>query len=220
VPPGPKPLARKDAGAEQRRRILRVTADLIAKRGYADTTTELIVRRAKVGYGTFYKFFPDKEAAFLALFDETFDVSSKLIGAAFGDEADLRPWGERVAEAIRAFYEEIAADPPLWRACLVESLTAGPVMLGRQEMAIQQLGAILWPGREEAPEGIALPETLERTLAGGIVWFAHQRLIVGEAADELPKILPEAVQFALSPYLGEEAAVAIADRYDEPRVVA
>lgn len=220
MPPGPKPLARKDAGAEQRRRILRVTADLIAKRGYADTTTELIVRRAKVGYGTFYKFFPDKEEAFLALFDETFEASSKLVGEAYGGEGDPRPWGERVAEAIRAFYEAIAADPPLWRACLVEALTAGPAILARQELAIQQLGAILRPGRGEAPEGIALPQTLERTLAGGIVWFAHQRLIVGEAADELPRILPEAVQFALSPYLGEEAAVVIADRYDEPPVVA
>jgi hypothetical protein len=38
-----------------------VTADLVSKRGYSDTTTELIVRRAKVGYGTFYKFFADKK---------------------------------------------------------------------------------------------------------------------------------------------------------------
>jgi AcrR family transcriptional regulator len=67
VPPGKEPLARADAAADQRRRILRVTADIVAKRGYAGTSTDLIVRRAKVGYGTFYKFFADKEAAFLAL---------------------------------------------------------------------------------------------------------------------------------------------------------
>lgn len=220
MPPGPKPLARKDAGAAQRERILRVTAELIAKRGYADTTTELIVRRAKVGYGTFYKFFADKEAAFLALFDETFQTYSRLVADAYGDEADGRPWAERTAEAIRTFFEAIAADPPLWRACLVESLTAGPIVLARQEAAISQLGEILKPGRAESPESAELPDTLERTLAGGIVWIAHQRLIVGEAAEALPKLLPEAIQFVLSPYLGEEAAVAVANGYADGALTA
>ena len=101
MPPGPKPLARKDAGLAQRQRILRVTTELIAKRGYADTTTELIVRRAKVGYGTFYNHFPDKEAAFLALFDETIEANRRLIAEAYGSPDDGRPWAERVAEAIR-----------------------------------------------------------------------------------------------------------------------
>jgi AcrR family transcriptional regulator len=219
VPPGPKPLARKDASAAQRERILRITAELIAKRGYADTTTELIVRRAKVGYGTFYKFFADKEAAFLALFDETFEANSKLIAAAYGS-ADSGPWPDRVAEAIRTFYEAIAADPPLWRACLVESLTAGPMVLARQEAAIAQLAEILKPGRAETAEGAELPHTLERTLAGGIVWIAHQRLIVGEAAEALPALLPEAIQFVLSPYLGEEAAVTVANRYTDGALAA
>ncbi len=220
MPPGPKPLARKDASVAQRERILRITAELIAKRGYADTTTELIVRRAKVGYGTFYKFFDDKEAAFLALFDETFKTYSKLIAESFGPDGDGRPWAERIAEAIRTFYEAIAADPPLWRACLVESLTAGPVVLGRQEAAISRLAEILKPGRGESPESAELPPTLERTLAGGIIWIAHQRLIVGEAAEALPKLLPEAIQFVLSPYLGEEAAVAVANRYADGAVAA
>ena len=87
------------------------------------------------------------------------------------------------------------------------------MILARQEAAITLLGAILRPGRAESADSAELPDTLERTLAGGIVWIAHQRLIVGEAAEALPKLLPEAVQFALSPYMGEEAAVAVAGRY-------
>jgi AcrR family transcriptional regulator len=216
VPPGAQPLARDDVAAEQRRRILRITADLIAKRGYADTSTELIVRRAKVGYGTFYKFFADKEAAFVALFDETFDTNSVLIAEAYGAESDERPWGDRVAAAIGVFYEAIAGDPPLWRACLVESLTAGPRVLMRYEGAIQAMGAMLRQGRKLTPEAEALPETLEGTLVGGIVWIAYQRLIVGDAAEGLPKLLPEAIQFALSPYLGEKQAGVVAERHAEP----
>ena len=213
MPPGKQPLPRDDVAAEQRRRILRVTADLIAKRGYADTSTELIVRRARVGYGTFYKFFADKEEAFVALFDETFDTNSKLIAAAYGNGADDRPWGDRVTAAIATFYEAIAGDPPLWRACLVESLTAGPEVLMRYEGAIQAMGEMLKQGRREAPDADALPETLEGNLVGGIVWIAYQRLILGDAAEGLPRLLPEAVQFALSPYLGEKAAGDVAKRH-------
>jgi AcrR family transcriptional regulator len=207
-------VARADAAAEQRARILRVTAELIAKRGYSDTPTDLIVRRAHAGYGTFYKFFADKEAAFLALYDETFETHSERIAEAFGGSDDSRPWGDRVAAAIATFYATIASDPPLWKACLVESLTAGPEVLARYEDSIGQLGQLLRIGRREAKDADLLPDSLEGTLAGGIVWIAYQRLLLGEA-DKLPGLLPEAVQFSLSPYLGEKQAVAVARRNAE-----
>ena len=60
-------MSRDGAAADQRRRILEATADLVAEQGYQATTIEMIVRRAKVGYATFYKSFDDKEAVFLAL---------------------------------------------------------------------------------------------------------------------------------------------------------
>lgn len=205
VPPGEQPPARADAAAEQRRRILRVAADLIADRGYAGTSTDLLVRQARVGYATFYKFFPDKEAAFLALYDQTFEESSVKIAEAYGAEPDDRPWAERVAAAIRTFFTEISSDPPLWKTCLVESLTAGPQVLVRYEESIAQLAAAIKVGRREAPAA-ELPESLETILAGGIVWIAYQRLVAGTAAKELMGVVPDAIRFVLSPYLGEVAA--------------
>jgi AcrR family transcriptional regulator len=210
-PPGPAPVQRGAAATDQRRRILRVAADLVAKRGYADTSTDLIVRRAKVGYGTFYKFFPDKEAAFVALFDDTFERTSAVIADAYRPELEAGRWADGVAAALASFYREIASDPPLWRTCLVESLTAGPAILQRYEGAIGQLGALLKAGRQESSAAAGLPDSLESTLAGGIVWFAYQRLIVGEGG-ELMDSLPEAVRFALTPYIGERSAVTVASR--------
>jgi AcrR family transcriptional regulator len=189
---------------------MRITTELVAKRGYKDTTAELIVARAKVGYGTFYKYFPDKEAVFLALYEETYAAIVVEMTAAYGSD-DSAPWPERVAAAIRCFYEAIAADPPLWRACLVEALTAGSAMLERHEASIKALGAIFTPGRTLAKKTARLPATLENTVAGGVVWIAYQRLIVGEA-ERLPELVPEAVQFALSPYMGEAAAIAAAEQ--------
>lgn len=205
-------MASTDAAAEQRERILRVVAELIAKRGYADTSTDLIVSRAHVGYGTFYKFFADKEEAFLSLYEETFATTGQEIAAAYGDDGDPRPWVERISAAISTYYEAIAADPPLWRACLVEALTAGPDVLARHERSVRRLGGLLKPGRELSPDAAILPESLEDTIAGGIVWMAYQRLIVGEAGESLTALIPEAVQFALSPYIGEEKALEFSHR--------
>ena len=211
VPPGPRPIARGDAATEQRRRILRVTADLVAKRGYQGTTTELIVRRAKVGYGTFYKFFADKEACLLALFDETLQRASAELAAIYGSGGERTPWAERVAAVIEAFYAQIAADPAIARACLVESLTAGPKLLVRYDAELARLSQILKPGRREAEGAAILPDTLENTLTGGILWIPYQLLVTGEA-DQLPAKVPEAIQFALRPYLGDAAAIEVAQR--------
>jgi AcrR family transcriptional regulator len=209
VPSGQKPPAREEVAAEQRRHIMRVATELIAKRGYQGTTTELVVRRAKVGYATFYRYFPDKEACFMAVFDETFARSTEALAAVFHSGEPELPWAERVAATITALYRGIAADPILARACIVESLTAGPKIRAGYERALVQLGAIFEPGRMERPGGEALPPTLESTLAGGVLWIAYQLLIVNQAA-KLPERIPEAIQLALAPYLGEQAALAIA----------
>src|SRR5690554_3151891 len=82
-PPGPEPVSRDAAAADQRRRILRATAELIAERGYQETTMEEIVRRAKVGYATFYKHYADREAAFLALLDAAFDRTAGRVEDAY-----------------------------------------------------------------------------------------------------------------------------------------
>ena len=205
------PVSREGLSADQRRRILRATAVLVAKRGYHDTSTELIVRRARVGYTTFYKNFTDKEECFLTLFDTALQRSSAAVAEAFSGAAPERPWAERVAAALARLFELIAADPTTARACLVEALTAGPAVMAHYDRALRELGRILAPGRELAADGADLPPTLEDTLAGGVLWIAYERLIVGEG-QRLPAILPEAVQFVLRPYLGEEEAARAAGR--------
>jgi AcrR family transcriptional regulator len=208
VPPGPQPVSREASAEDQRRRILCATAELMAKRGYQETTTELIVRRAKVGYSTFYKQFGDKEGALTALFDLAAERGRAVVRDAFrGSEG---PWTERAALGIRALFEQIAAHPTIARVCLVEALTAGPVLVARYEEVLVSFEPMLRPGRDLNPRGEQLPQSLEGTLAGGILWLAYQRLILGEA-EKLLELLPEAVEFVLSPYVGEDEAVRTAD---------
>lgn len=196
-------MSRTEAAADQRRRILEATADLVAEHGYQGATIETIVRQAKVGYATFYKNFDDKEGCFLALLDGAAGRAEKRMWeAAEAEEA----WPEAVAAAVRTLFELIVAEPVLARVCLVESLTAGPKAVARYEAALRSAVPMLVPGRQLKPRKAELPATLEDTLAGGVLWIAYQRLIVGEA-DRLPQLLPEALEFVLSPYMGEEEAV-------------
>jgi AcrR family transcriptional regulator len=206
-------MSREASVEDQRRRILRATAELMAKRGYQGTTTELIVRRAKVGYATFYKQFGDKEGALATLFDLAAEQGREAVSRAYSETDG--PWAEKVAAAIRLLFEQIAAHPTVARVCLVEALTAGPLMVARYEQALTSFEPILQPGRELNPRGSELPRSLEKTLAGGLLWLAYQRLVVGEAA-KLLELLPEAVEFVLSPYVGEAEAVRTADEFARP----
>ena len=202
-PPGPEPVSRDAAAADQRRRILAATAESIAERGYQETTMEEIVRRAKVGYKTFYKHYPDKEAAFLALLDAAAERTVSRVEAAYKREEG--PWADRVGAALGVLFAEVAAHPAAARAVLVEALAAGPEAAAKHEAALKRLAPLLRPGRELNPRQAELPESLEETLAGGIVWVLGQRLIGGEAA-KLRGLLPETLEFVLRPYVGEDEA--------------
>jgi AcrR family transcriptional regulator len=196
-------MSRDAAGADQRRRILEATAGLVAEKGYQETTMEDIVRRAKVGYATFYKHFADKEAAFLALLDAAIERSSGRVEDAYKREEG--PWADRVGAALGTLFEDVSAHPAAARAVLVEALTAGPEAAARHEQALKRLAPLLRPGRELNPRQAELPGTLEETLAGGVVWVLGQRLLAGEAA-KLRGLLPETLEFILRPYLGEDEA--------------
>jgi AcrR family transcriptional regulator len=200
-------VSREEAPADQRRRILRSTAELVAKRGFQGTTAELIVRRARVGYTTFYKHFADKEECLLALFEETTGRVEATLREVY--EQEPGDWPSKAAAVLRTLFALIAADPVVAKACLVETLSAGPAAVAAYEAALKSFAPMLRPGRALNPRGDRLPATLEDTIAGGVLWVAYQRLIVGEAG-KLEGLLPETVEFVLTPYVGEELAVRFA----------
>lgn len=211
MPPGPRPVTREQIPIDQRERIIDAAASLIAKRGFHNTTIELIVRRAKVGYATFYRNFADKEELFLAVFDFAGAEVRRQVVEAVVTEADA-PWADRVAAGLRAVYLLISENPVYARVCLVESLSAGAGGAARYEQALRNFDPLLRPGRKLRPANAELPETLESTLVGGVFWIAYQRLLASEA-DRLMELLPEAIELVLSPYIGEAEAVEVAERF-------
>lgn len=207
LPESAQDLTRGKLDEEQRRRIRRATGELVAKRGYAGVTLELIVKRAKYSYKTFYKHYANKEEAFADLFDHALASTEARVAEALAD-TELA-WPQQVAVAIRAFFESILDEPLIARACLVEGPTAGPAILARYERIATAFVPILERGREYNPEAKALPKTIEETLAGAVLWAAYQRLNLSEI-DRLPELIPENVELVLRPYVGDAEAARVA----------
>jgi AcrR family transcriptional regulator len=204
----PATLTRESAQGAQRLRILRATGELIAKRGYNDVTVELIVKRARVSFKTFYKHFSGKEECFLELFDTAVAQTDRRVRDALAAQPGA-PWPQQVVATLRTIVEMIAADPIIARACIVEAPAAGPVMLQRYVRASSAFVPLLRAGRELSPHGDQLPATLEETLAGSFLWSAYQRLIIGEA-ERIEQLLPEVIELVLRPYVGEREAAQVA----------
>jgi AcrR family transcriptional regulator len=204
----PAAVTRSSAHRDQRHRILRAIGELVAKRGYSDVTIELIVKRARVSYKTFYKHFSGKEQCFEELFDTTVRASEEAIRERLAEEG-LTDWPDRVVVALDAWIERIVAEPLIARAVIVEAPTVGPPMLDRYERATKVFVPLFRAGRELNPRSTELPPTVEDTLSGSIFWSAYQRLVIGEA-DRLPHLLPELIELVLRTYIGQSEAARIA----------
>jgi len=197
-------VTREGAAEAQRERIRRALVELVAKRGYNDVSVKLIGERAHVSPNTFYKHYSGKEECFLELFDLAVEEMRRRVLAEQPEGSDV-PWADRVVAALRTIFGAIVADPMLARALIVEAPAVGPAIAQRYGAATKALAPLLREGRKVSPYGDELPQTLEDSLASGVLWSAYQRLVVGEI-EGIEAFLPEAVEFLVRPYLGEEAA--------------
>jgi hypothetical protein len=121
-------------------------------------------------------------------------------------------WPLRVGAAVRAGLRFAAADPRAAQTLTSDALAAGPAGIARHERLIAYLREGLALGRRERPENDRLPEITEQAMASGAVMLVAQRVDRGRAA-ELPALVPEAIQFVLTPYLGAEEARRVGGEY-------
>lgn len=196
-----------DAVAEQQReRLFVATVELVAKRGYRDTSVDRIVEDAEISKTAFYKLYKGKEDCFLAAFDRIVEEGIEALSAAASAEEG---WPEEMATGLSCLLDLIVADPPRARVALVEVQAAGPRAYRRYKDAVDKATPKLGEGRIFSKEAAALSSTLEEAILGGIIWIVHQRLVKGEL-DEVDSLREEMIQIALSPYLGDEEAKRLA----------
>jgi AcrR family transcriptional regulator len=202
MPPGRHPLPREFITQHQRARIIAALAEETVEKGYRAVTVADIVRRAGIARNTFYENFSSKEDCFLAASEYAVkEALRRVVDAA----SRVDSWPARVNSGLAAFLHYVATEPALARTCIVEALSAGPAAVERYERSIQAFVPLFRMGRKVAPKGEDLPGTLEETIVGGIFWIIYQRIVMGQV-EEIEHLLPELVEFSLTPYVGADAA--------------
>jgi AcrR family transcriptional regulator len=186
----------------QRDRLLAATMRVVAEKGYAATTVADLTKGAGISRTTFYVLFDDKEACFLAAYDEAVDRLVRRISAAY--EAGER-WPDRARVGLATLLAALAADPAQARLALVDVAAAGPAAQRRLRAAVQRLTPLFDEGRDFAPGGRALPANTSRMAAGAVVGLISDELVAGRA-DRLPGLLSDVLFATLVPYLGPDAA--------------
>lgn len=176
--------------------------EIVADRGYAATTVTDLTKRAGISRTTFYELFDDKEACFLAAYDNAVDGLARRVSSAY--EAEER-WPDRVSAGLAALLAALAEGPARARLILVDVTAAGPPAQRRSRAAIQRLTPFFDEGRDFAPGGRSLPANAGRMAAGAVFGLISDELVAGRAK-QLPKLLPEVLFATLVAYLGPDAA--------------
>ncbi len=210
LPPGRHGLPREFVTHNQRERLIAGIAEAIAEHGYAGTTIAHITRSAAVSRRTFYEHFESKDECFVAAYDAVMGDLRERVSAAFEEQEE---WPQAIKAGIAAMLEFLAANPNLARLCMVEALVAGPAVVERYDAAIKSFVPYFQKGREgRPPEVLArLSATTEEALVGGMVSLISRRIIAGKA-EQLEELLPDLVEFTLTPYLGSAKASKLAKK--------
>lgn len=207
-------LSREQIFESQRERLLAATAREVAARGYRAVTVTELSKSAKVSSRDFYEHFSDKENCFLVTFTAVRDHLTDLIEGAAGPQPD---WPHQVIASLRAALEFFAAEPDLARVFLFESVSATPKIAIAFREAVLACVPALARGRAELGDPDSLLPEAESAIVGGAVSLATRKIVAGET-EQLPRILPDLIEFTLSPYLGAERALELAAGADEKEI--
>ena len=210
--PGREQLPREFIARHQRARIITALAAETAEKGYRAVTVADIVKRAGIARNTFYENFRSKEDCFLATQEYAMSAALERVVEAAGE---LDDWPSRIRAGLSAFLEYVVEEPALARTCMVDALAAAPSSVRYYEESLQAFVSLFRLGRDVSPHGGELPETLEEAIIGGVFWIVYQRLTAADAA-AIPQLLPEVIEFALTPYLGGESAREVAAGTEAP----
>ena len=123
--------------ADQRRRLVVGMTQAAARHGYREASVARVVEQAGVSRATFYQHFADKEACFLAAFEQ----AAERIELALERIDDSRP-AERAPHLLDELVENLAQDPAAARILLMEARAGGPLVRRAHERLTAKVAEI------------------------------------------------------------------------------
>jgi AcrR family transcriptional regulator len=189
---------RERTKAANRAAILDAGRAAFAELGYEAASVRDIVRRTDLASGTFYNYFPDKDAIFLALIEETAEEARRRVREARRSASTA---SEFVEGGYRAFFEFIVSEPERFA-----------FMRRNLDTMTNRFGATVLPaGTEELAEDLRtaieaghLPPVDVDYCAGAMVAVGLE--LGARLAERTPPDVEGATRFAANLFLGALAA--------------
>ncbi len=165
-----------DRKSTQRERILAGMIDAVATNGYAAATIAEAIGSAGVSRPTFYEYFADKGACFVATVET---IQAELFATAASAIEDGPP--ERgVFIVVDVLIDFAETKPAPARVLLNETMGAGASALDVRDRGLDALGQLI-EARYKMASSAIVPDIAPRPLLGGIYRLLGSRLRDGEA---------------------------------------
>jgi|HubBroStandDraft_3_1064219.scaffolds.fasta_scaffold65514_2 AcrR family transcriptional regulator len=186
----------------QRARIVAGMVAVAFERGATNATVARVVARSGVSRRTFYEQFDDREACFIAAFEQGVARARSHVLEAYDPNAR---WAARIRTALAALLAFLDAEREPARLLVVETLAAGPRVLEHRRRVLDGLVAFVDAGRLEARSEDGPPALVAEGVVGGVLALIHARLTEADGAP-LTGLLNPLVSMIVLPYLGAAAA--------------
>jgi AcrR family transcriptional regulator len=207
LPRGRHGLPASLVARSQRTRIIYATAEVTMQKGYAATKVNDIVAAARVAKPVFYRYFQDKQHAFLeAQQFPTQYILDRCADAYFtADE-----WPDRVWRCLQTLLELIVSNPAISHLRLVECYAAGPEAIRRAEDITRSFTMFLHEGYRYGREAASPPRLTSEAIAGAVFEIVQRQVGEGNFAT-LQAYLPQLAYLTLTPFTGAEQAIELVE---------
>lgn len=193
-PPEPQVSGKRERNkAQNRAAILNAARDVFTELGYDGATVRDVIRRTRLGSGTFYNYFPDKESVFRALLEESESRRHQWLGKVErggGYERYLR-------DSFRAYFEFVVSDRTTFdllhrNAATIRSFARDPLIIDEHS----RLAGVL----EHEMRGGHLPTANAEYLASSMIGMCFEIAVLMVKRD--PVDVDAATEFVTNLFLG------------------
>lgn len=214
LPSGRHGLPRDVVVRSQRERMVEAMVDVVAEKGYTESTVADIISAAGVSRATFYEQFADKEDCFVAAYGTVMERMLSFVADGF-DRDGSEDWVIQVRGGLGALLTYLAGNPVAARVGIVEGFGAGARARDRYQQAVSAFFPFLDAARNLVDQPDRIPTQVARVVVGGVSALIFNEASEGRAAD-LPRLLPEMMYLAVTPYFGHEQGITAMNETEVP----
>jgi AcrR family transcriptional regulator len=196
------PMPSGDKAERGRDLIRRSLVELIDEQGYARTTLEDVLRKARIDRGEFELSYETLDECFAEVWRE---YAQALAGPVLEVYAEAGNWRDGIRAQAWTLCRMTIEDELRARICMVEVNFGGDVVQATRDIVMAGYVELVHLGRHETERGADVPKAQAEAVVGAIYERVGRHITAG-SLDSLVDDIPGLLYLAYLPYLGPETA--------------